>query len=64
MNVPENGLFYPNLEYSVVEDDHDKARDVEGAQGGPNDEVRVVECTDERLRWINKEIGSVFLRGI
>ena len=35
------------LEYPVVESDHDEAGDVEGAQAGPDDEVRVVEGADD-----------------
>ena len=38
-----------NLKDAVVENDHDKTGDVEGAQGGPDDEVRVVESTNQRF---------------
>ena len=38
-----------HLEDAVVENDHDKAGDVEGAQGGPDDEVRVIESTYQRF---------------
>ncbi len=36
-----------HCEYPGVQVDHDDAGDVEGAQGGPDDEVRVVEGADE-----------------
>ena len=45
-------LFSVYLEYPVVERDHDEAGDVEGAERGVNDEVRVIEGTDERLSLI------------
>ena len=38
---------YSYLEYSGVEDYHDQAGDVEGAEGGVDDEVRVVEGADD-----------------
>ena len=38
-----------DLEYPGVEDYHDEAGDVEGAERGVDDEVRVVEGADERL---------------
>ena len=40
-----------DLEYPGVEDYHDEAGDVEGAERGVDDEVRVVEGADERL-WL------------
>ena len=41
-----------DLEYPGVEDYHDEAGDVEGAEGGVDDEVRVVEGADERLQRV------------
>ena len=35
-----------HLEYLCVENNHDKAGDVEGAKGGVDDEVWVVKCTN------------------
>ena len=36
-------------EYPGVEDDHDEAGDVEAAEGGVDDEVRIVEHADHGL---------------
>ena len=38
-----------HLKDAVVENDHDKAGDVEGAQGGPDDKIRVKESTWQRF---------------
>ena len=46
------------FEYPVVERDHDEAGDVEGAQTGPDDEVRVVEGADD-LFLLHLEVGVV-----
>ena len=41
--------FDTDPEYPGVEDDHDEAGDVEAAEGGVDDEVRVVEHADDGL---------------
>ena len=46
------------LENPVVERDHHQAGDVEGAEAGPDDEVRVVEGADERLLWILESLSD------
>ena len=46
-----------NLEDVVVKGHHDKAGDVEGAQGGADDEVRIVKSTNERLWGISERTG-------
>ena len=38
-----------HLEYAGVEDDHDETGDVEGTEGGVDDELRVVETTEVHL---------------
>ena len=47
-----------DLEYPGVEDYHDEAGDVEGAERGVDDEVRVVEGADERLCLIQSWLAD------
>ena len=44
-------MFKKYLEDSVVKDDHDEARNVEGPKGAPDDEVGVVKSTNQWLLW-------------
>ena len=56
-----------HLEYAGVEDDHDETGDVEGAEGGVDDELRVVETTEVHLyhsHLIKATIMSRMMRGM
>ena len=48
------------LEYPGIEIDHHDAGDVEGPEGGVDDEVGVVKGTDELLlRWVEQSRGRL-----